>query len=39
MKDNDENVRLSKIIEKLKLEKDTIDENCMDLKIELEAES
>ncbi len=36
MKDNDENVRLSKIIEKLKLEKDTIDENCMDLKIELE---
>jgi len=33
---DDENVRLGKIIDKLKLEKDSLEKNCMDLKIELD---
>ncbi len=36
MSDDDTNVRLSKTIEKLKLEKDSLEKDCVDLKIELE---
>ncbi len=36
MSDDDKNVRLSKTIEKLELEKSSLEKNCIDLKVELE---